>query len=302
MQKYETSPLDFSGGNGMGHDVLVVIGAGGIGEAIARRSGAGRCVLLADFSESVLDRVAASLSSDGFDVTTQQVDVALHESVAELARAAGKLGPVRAVAHTAGLSPAQAPASAILRVDLAGVAFILDEFGRVVAPGGAGVIIASMAGTMSAGRLPAELETALARTPADELLDLPFLHTGAVPDPGLAYAVSTRANQLRVQAASLAWGARGARVNSVSPGVISTPMGQQELDGDSGEHVRAMVESSAMGRIGTPADIANAVAFLLGPESTFITGTDLLVDGGVVASVHSRMASETVMSFSPAYQ
>lgn len=181
----------------------------------------------------------------------------------------------------------QASTEAILKVDLAGVAYSLEEFGKVVAAGGAGVVIASMAGTMAAGRLPAEMEGALARTPCDQLLTLPFLQAGALPDPGGAYGIAKRANQLRVQAASLTWGARQARLNSISPGVISTPMGQQELAGESGTMMRMMIDGSPTRRLGTPADIANAVAFLLGPDSAFITGTDLLVDGGVVAAVRS---------------
>lgn len=268
-------------------EVLVVIGTGGMGEAISRRLGTGRTVLLADFNESALNRVASTLHSDGYRVHPVHVDVSDRQSVASLAREAANLGPVKAVAHTAGLSPAQAPVDAILGVDLAGVAFVLDEFERVIAPGGAGVIIASMAGSLAAGTLPAEIEAALARTPADDLLALSFLQGAAVPNPGAAYSIAKRANQLRVQAASLTWGARGARVNSISPGVISTAMGRQELSGDPGATMRAMIESSGTRRLGTSADIAAAAAFLLGPDSSFITGTDLLVDGGVVAAARS---------------
>ncbi len=271
----------------MERSVIVVVGVGGMGEIIARRQGSGRHVVVADFNAETLDRVAERLRGDGFEVTAQQVDVADAASVRALADAAAALGPVTQVAHTAGLSPVQAPTDAILKVDLLGVAHSLDAFGRVIAAGGAGVVIASMAGTMAAGRLPAELEAALALTPADQLSGLPFLQPDAVGDPGAAYGLAKRANQLRVQAASLAWGARGARVNSISPGVIATPMGQQELGGRSGAIMRLMVEGSATGRLGTPNDIAAAAAFLLGPEASFITGTDLLVDGGVVAALRS---------------
>lgn len=268
-------------------DVLVVVGVGGMGEAVARRCGAGRTVLLADFSEEALARVSNALTGDGFRVETRVVDVSSSASLTELAEHAETLGAVRSVVHTAGLSPAQAPTEAILAVDLAGVAFGLDAFGAVIAPGGAGVFIASMAGTMAAGGLPAELESALATTPSGQLVTLPAFQSDAFADPGAAYAVAKRGNQLRVQAASLAWGQRGARVNSISPGVISTPMGQQELGGDSGTRMRKMIENFALGRAGTSADIANATAFLLSSDSAFITGTDLLIDGGVVAGVRA---------------
>jgi len=271
--------------------VLVVVGVGGMGEAIARRSGSGQTVVLADFNEETLERVAASLRGDGFDVHTRVTDVSDAAAVAALASFAASLGPVTAVAHTAGLSPTQAPTAAILSVDLLGVAISLDEFAKVIAPGGAGVVIASMAGSFGIGRYPAEMEGALALTPTDQLLSLPFLQEGAVPNPGVAYSLAKRANQVRVQAASKAWGQRGARINSISPGVISTPMGQQELAGESGASMRAMVEGSGTARLGTPNDIANATAFLLSPEASFITGTDLLVDGGTVAGVRSGFIS-----------
>ncbi|MGW0585919.1 SDR family oxidoreductase, partial [Streptomyces sp. NPDC002920] len=145
--------------------------------------------------------------------------------------------------------------------------------------------ISSMAGHMLPVPLSTEQEQALAHTPADDLLDLPFT------DPDVAgqgaYPLAKYGNRLRVQAASAPWGERGARINSISPGVIATPMGQQELDGDSGQIMRAMISASGTGRLGTPDDIAEAAAFLLGPGATFITGSDLLVDGGVVAAVHA---------------
>lgn len=269
----------------MDRDVLVVIGVGGMGLAIARRLGGSREVLLADYNESTLAAAAEQLRGEGHRVTTARTDVSDRASVAALADEAAGLGRVVAVAHTAGLSPVQASVEAIIGVDLLGVAYVLDEFARVVAPGGAGLVIASMAGAMAADGVPLEMAKALSLTPTEELADLPFVSPQALATPGAAYSIAKRANQLRVQAAASAWGRRGARVNSISPGVISTPMGQEELSGESGASMRGMVAASGTGRVGTPDDIAAAAAFLLGPESTFITGTDLLVDGGVVAAV-----------------
>lgn len=272
-------------------NVAVIIGVGGMGEAIARRMGAGKQLLLADFNDQLLNATADKLRGDGFIVQSTKVDVSKQDSMKALAATAAGLGQITDAVHTAGLSPTQAPAAAIYAVDLAGVAFFLEEFASVMAPGGAGVVIASMAGTLSAASLPAELLKPLTELPAAQLLDFPALQSEQLQSPGAAYSISKRANQLRVQRASLAWGQHGARVNSISPGVISTPMGQQELAGESGSGMRSMVKNSATGRVGTPADIANAAAFLLGSDASFISGTDLLVDGGTVAgvSVHGMM-------------
>lgn len=272
----------------MEKNVLVVIGVGGMGLAIARRIGSGAKVLLADFNEETLAAAAEQLRVEGHDVAEQKVDVSDRASVAALADAAAELGPVLHVAHTAGLSPVQAPVEAIIGVDLLGVAHVLDEFARVVAPGGAGVVIASMAGHFAADSMPLELAKALSLTPTEQLADLPFL--AQLPNPGAAYSIAKRANALRVQAAAGAWGQRGARVNSISPGIISTPMGAAELAGESGAQMRQMVGASATGRLGTPDDIAAAAAFLLDSrQASFVTGTDLLVDGGAVAGVRWHM-------------
>ena len=270
----------------MTEQVVVVIGVGGMGEAIARRQGPGRKLLVADFNEETLESLASSLKSDGYDVSAHRVDVGSPESVHALAQAAVSAGAVTQFVHTAGLSPTQASAEAILRVDLFGVAAVLEAFGEVIAPDGAGVVIASMAGHMM-GDLSPDQQKDLATGSLDRLPALAYLQPDHVSEPGHAYAVAKYANRLRVMAESVRWGKRGARLNSISPGVIATPMGREELGGDSGQVMRAMVDASGTARLGTPFDIANAVAFLLGPESTFITGTDVLVDGGVVAAIRA---------------
>ncbi len=267
--------------------VVVVTGLGGMGTAIARRLGSGSTVLLADVNEVALNTAAADLRAEGYHVVEQLADVSNLDSVGRLAETAATLGRVEVLAHTAGLSPVQASVDAILQVDLLGTAHMLDEFVGVISPGGAAVFIASMAGTM-APRDP-DFEHRLATTETAALLDLPEVK--AITDQGTAYGLAKRANQVRVRAAAVEWARQQARVNTISPGIISTPMGVAELEGPSGDRMRAMLSASAVKRIGTPQDIAAAVDFLTGPHSTFITGTDLLVDGGTVAALLTNPAT-----------
>jgi NAD(P)-dependent dehydrogenase (short-subunit alcohol dehydrogenase family) len=270
----------------MNTNVLVIIGVGGIGLAIARRQGAGKTVLLADINESAHTTPARARPTTGYTVSTQLVDVSSPESVRSLADAAAARGNVMQVVHTAGLSPNMAPPDKILAVDLLGTALVLNEFGRVVAPGGAGIVISSMAGHMPPP-LGQELDEALARTPVDELLNLPALQPDAVPNSGLAYALAKRGNHLRVQSESLRWGDRGARINSISPGIILTPLAQHEMDSPVGDVYRTMIKASVAKRVGTSDEVAAAAAYLLGPEAGFITGSDLLIDGGVIAALRA---------------
>jgi NAD(P)-dependent dehydrogenase (short-subunit alcohol dehydrogenase family) len=265
-------------------DVVVVIGAGSIGQAIARRIGVGKTILLADLNSDAADAAAHGLETAGFQTSTASVDVASHESVAALAATAADLGAVLHLVHTAGLSPAQASLQAIIAVDLIGVARVLEEFGRLIAPGGSGIVIASQAGHMLPP-LPTEQNQALANTPADELDKLPFLQPDILNNSGAAYALAKRANILRVQAASVQWGDRDARLNSLSPGIIMTPLAMDELNSPAGESYQRMIETSAAGRVGTPDEIGATAAFLMGRDGAFITGADLLIDGGVIAAI-----------------
>lgn len=264
-------------------DVCVVIGVGGMGAAVARRVGPGRSLLLADIDAEALRHSADQLLDEGHRVTTAEVDVTSRSSVVELAAVAAAAGPVTSVVHTAGLSPEQATVSAILAVDLLGVALTLDAFGTVIEQGGSGVVIASMAAHLNTP-LAADVEFQLATAPVDNLLALQPSDPNRFNGPGEAYAYAKRVNQLCVARAATAWGSRGARINSISPGIISTAMGRQELAGESGGAMRAMIDGSGSQRIGTAEDIAGVVDFLLSPAANFVTGTDILVDGGVTAA------------------
>ena len=264
-------------------DVVVVIGAGSIGQAIARRVSAGKHILLADLKQQNADNAAQVLGDAGFEVSTTTVDVSSRQSVHALVEMATAIGSITGIIHAAGVSPSQASPATILKVDLYGTAVVLEEFGNVIAPGGAGVVIASQSGH----RLPAlapEQNKALATTPADELLDLPMLQPDQVTDPLHAYQISKRGNSLRVMAEAVRWGKRGARINTISPGIIITPLAKDELAGPRGAGYRRMIELCAVGRAGTPDEVGAVGALLMGPDGTFITGSDFLMDGGVTAA------------------
>ena len=268
-----------------GREVVVVTGAGGMGHAITRRIGSGRSVVLADFDDANLARAADTLRGDGFDVHPVRTDVSSADDLAALAQVASELGPICCIAHTAGLSPAQATPAQIIAVDFVGTARMLDAFEPHVRPGTVAVCIASMAASFAT--LPVETLQLLATTPTAELHTLAALDPSAL-DAGMAYVVAKRAVQVRVEAAALVWGRRGGRVVSLSPGIIATPQGNEELAGPSGDGMRAMIDMSALGRLGTPDDIAATVEFLASPAASLITGTDILVDGGIVAAVHQQ--------------
>ena len=264
-------------------NVIVVIGAGSIGQAIARRVSAGKHVLLADLRQENAGAAAKTLSEAGFNVTTAKVDVSSRASVHALVEQSTSLGEVSGVIHAAGVSPSQASPEMILKVDLYGTALVLEEFGNVITRGGAGVVIASQSGH----RLPplsAEQNAALATTPVEELLKLPMLQPHHVKDSLHAYQLSKRGNSLRVMAEAVRWGKRGARINTISPGIIVTPLAKDELTGPRGAGYRRMIEVSAAGRAGTPDEVGTVGALLMGADGAFITGSDILMDGGVTAA------------------
>jgi NAD(P)-dependent dehydrogenase (short-subunit alcohol dehydrogenase family) len=264
-------------------DVIVVIGSGSIGQAIARRVGAGKHVLLADLRKENADAAAKVLINAGFEVSTAVVDVSSRKSVHALAEAASAIGSVTGVIHAAGVSPTQAAPATILKVDLYGTALVLEEFGGVIAAGGAGVVIASQSGHRLPSLTP-DQDKALATTPTDQLLDLPMLQADQVSDPLHAYQIAKRGNSLRVKCEAVRWGKRGARVNTISPGIIITPLAHDELNGPRGEGYRRMINLSPAGRAGTPDEVGTVGALLMGPDGAFISGSDFLMDGGVTSA------------------
>jgi NAD(P)-dependent dehydrogenase (short-subunit alcohol dehydrogenase family) len=263
--------------------VIVLIGAGSIGQAIVRRVGAGKHILLADLNQENNQAAAKTLSEAGFVVSTSSVDVSSRPSVHALVETATKIGSITGLIHAAGVSPSQASPTTILKVDLYGTAVVLEEFGNVISEGGSAVVIASQSGH----RLPAlttQQNKALATTPTDELLSLSFLQPSQVTDSLHAYQLSKRGNSLRVMAEAVRWGKRGARVNTISPGIIITPLAKDEMDGPRGDGYRRMIKISAVGRAGTPDEVGVVGALLMGPDGAFITGSDFLMDGGVTAA------------------
>ncbi len=264
-------------------NVVVVIGAGSIGQAIARRVSSGKHVLLGDLRQENADAAAKTLRDAGFAVSTTTVDVSSRASVQAFVKTATALGEVTGLIHAAGVSPSQASPETILKVDLYGTALVLEEFGNVIARGGSGVVIASQSGH----RLPplsVEQNKALATTPVEKLLRLPFLQPNQVTDPLNAYQLSKRGNSLRVMAEAVRWGKRGARINTISPGIIITPLANDELKGPRGAGYRRMIDLCPAGRAGTPDEVGTVGALLMGAEGAFITGSDFLMDGGVTAS------------------
>jgi len=224
-----------------------------------------------------------SRANAGYEASVVTVDALSRDAVHALVEKAGSIGEVTGLIHAAGVSPSQASPATILKVDLFGTALVLEEFGNVIARGGSGVVISSQSGH----RLPplsVEQSRALATTPVEELLGLPFLQPDQVRDSLHAYQLSKRGNSLRVMAEAVRWGKRGARVNTISPGIIITPLAKDELTGPRGEGYRRMIEVSAAGRPGTPDEVGTVAALLMGPDGGFITGSDILMDGGVTAA------------------
>jgi len=264
-------------------NVIVVIGAGQIGMAIARRMGYGKKVFVADWKLENAITIAKIMEEAGFDVVPFVVDISSKESVLQLIAAAQKEGEISMFINAAGVSPSQASIEQILKVDLYGTAILLEEFGKVIKEGGTGVTISSQSGHRMPALTP-ETDRQLATTPTEELLDLDVLKPENIKDTLHAYQMAKRCNVKRVMAEAVKWGERGARINSISPGIIITPLALDEINGPRGDFYKNMFLKCPAGRPGTADEVANVAELLLSDKGAFITGADFLIDGGATAS------------------
>lgn len=264
-------------------EIVLLTGAGRIGLAIVRHVAADKRILVGDRCTDNARAAARELTQAGYDAVPCEVDIASRASIREMIGAARREGEIAMLINAAGVSPSQAPVETILRVDLYGTAVLLEEVGRVIRPGGVGVTISSQSGHRMPALTP-EADEQLACTPAEELLSLEFLRPERIRDTLHAYQLAKRCNVKRVMAEAVKWGARGARINSISPGIIVTPLALDEFDGPRGDFYKEMFARCPAGRPGTADEVARVAELLMGPQGSFITGADFLIDGGATAA------------------
>ena len=264
-------------------NVMILTGAGQIGMAIARRMGYGMKIVIGDKKPENAQAIAKIMNDAGFDVVPMEMDLSSRMSIQNIIAEAQKCGDITMLVNAAGVSPSQAPIEAILNVDLYGTAVLLEEVGKVIAPGGVGVTISSQSGHRMKQLTPEENEQ-LACTPNEELLKLPLLQQENIRDTLHAYQLAKRCNEKRVMAESVKWGAKGARINSISPGIIVTPLAIDEFNGPRGDFYKNMFAKCPAGRPGTADEVANVAELLMSGKGAFITGADFLIDGGATAS------------------
>ena len=262
-------------------EVAVLFGTGSIGQAIIRRIGAGKHIVLADYRLENAQKAAVVLENAGYECSTFRADLGSRDDIRKVVDEAVKRGNVKNVVNAAGVSPSQAPVSEILRVDMFGTSVLLEEFGKVIGNGGSGIVISSQSGHRLPA-LPQEQNDALAMTAPEDLLKLDFIRS--ISDTLKAYQYSKRCNVLKVAFEATRWGKRGATINSISPGIIITPLANDELHGPRKDGYLKMIQASPSGRAGTPDEVGDLAEFLMSSRGRFISGTDILMDGGTTAS------------------
>lgn len=267
----------------MTKDVMILVGAGQIGMAIARRMGYGMKIVIGDKNKTNAEAMAKTMNEAGFDAVPVEMDLSSRSSILALIAEAQKYGKISMLVNAAGVSPSQATIETILKVDLYGTAVLLEEVGKVIKPGGVGVTISSQSGHRMPALTPEEDEQ-LATTPTEQLLSLDILQPQNIRDTLHAYQMAKRCNVKRVMAEAVKWGERGARVNSISPGIIVTPLALDEFNGPRGDFYKNMFAKCPAGRPGTADEVANVAELLMSSKGAFITGSDFLIDGGATAS------------------
>ncbi len=264
-------------------DVMILTGAGQIGMAIARRMGYGMKIVIGDKKPENAQAITEIMNNAGFDAVAMEMDLSSRDSILNLITKAREYGEITMLVNAAGVSPSQAPIEAILKVDLYGTAVLLEEVGKVIKEGGVGVTISSQSGHRMPA-LSAKADEQLACTPTEELLDLEILRPENIKDTLHAYQMAKRCNEKRVMAEAVKWGEKGARINSISPGIIVTPLAIDEFNGPRGDFYKNMFAKCPAGRPGTADEVANVAELLMSDKGAFITGADFLIDGGATAS------------------
>ncbi len=264
-------------------EVVLWTGAGQIGMAIARRIGYGKKIIVGDKNLDNAKAITKIMTEAGFDVVPVETDISSRESILNLIGEGQRFGEVTALINAAGVSPSQASIETILKVDLYGTAVLLEEVGNIIASGGVGVTISSQSGHRMP-QLGNEIDEQLATTPTEELLSLEVLRPENIKDTLHAYQMAKRCNVKRVMFESIRWGEKAARINSIFPGIIVTPLALDEFNGPRGDFYKNMFAKSPAGRPGTADEVANLAELLMVSKGAFITGSDFLIDGGATAS------------------
>ena len=264
---------------------MLLVGAGQIGMALARRMGTGMKIVIGDKRPENAQTVAKIMNEAGYDAVPVETDLSSRKSIKALIAEGQKYGNIKMLINAAGVSPSQAPVETILKVDLYGTAVLLEEVGRVIAPGGVGITVSSQSGWRMPA-LSAEQDMQLATAPTEELLALDFLDTKNIRDTLHAYQLAKRCNEKRVMAQSVEWGKRQARLNAIAPGIVVTPLALDEFNGPRGDVYKNMFAKCPAGRPGTADEVANVAELLMSDKGAFITGSTFLIDGGATASYY----------------
>lgn len=262
-----------------------------MGLAAAKIVGRDRAVVICDVSQDRLDPAVADLAKAKVDCTAVVCDITDQKSVTELVEASSAIGPVASVIHTAGVSPSMGEADVIMRINAVGTVKINEAFLQVAHAGFAIVNVASMAAHMLPRIIVPTKRFEYALQNEDAFMQKMMSACKVAPTksrPGLAYSLSKRFVVWYSRSQAAKFGRQGARVVSVSPGSIDTQMGRLEEQSGAG----AMVEYAALNRFGTPEEVAELLVFCASEKAGYLTGIDILCDGGVTASMtlHKKLA------------